>query len=116
MGGSSYYSVGNVETQLATIQRSSKRVELVNAVDMSFSEAVLASRGYMLYGKEEFAKQAAEKYDEAIKQADALLALARSEKKAQVEKLVADIRHYKDGVQNKLFPVVQQYHQEKNSG
>ena len=116
MGGSSYYSVGNVETQMATIQRSSNRVELVNAVDMTFSEAVLASRGYMLYGREEFAKQAVENYDEAIKNATALLAVARPEKKPQVEKLVADIRQYKDGVQNKLFPVVQQYHQQKNSG
>jgi len=116
MGGSSYYSVGNVETQMAAIQRSSNRVELVNAVDMTFSEAVLASRGYMLYGKEEFAKQAVENYDEAIKNATALLAVARPEKKPQVEKLVADIRQYKNGVQNKLFPVVKQYHQEKNSG
>lgn len=115
MGGSSYYSVGGVETQMAAIQRSSQRVELANAVEMAFSEGVMASRGYMLYGKEEISKQAVEKYDEAIKHATALVAVARPEKKAQVEKLIGDIRHYKESVQHKLFPVVQQYHREKNS-
>ncbi len=115
MGGASYYSMGKVETQMEAIQRVSQRVELVNAVDMAYSDGVLATRGYMLYGKEEFAKQSVEKYDEALKHATGLVALARPEKKAQVEKLVVDIRQYKEIIQNKLFPVVQQYHREKNS-
>ena len=115
MGGTSYYSASNVETQMVSIQRSSQRVELVSAVDQKFTEGVLASRGYMLYGKETFAKQAIDKYDEAIKISTELLQVARPEKKTQVEKLIADIKHYKENIQGKLFPVVQQYHREKSS-
>ncbi len=115
MGGSSYYSAGNVETQMTAIQRSSQRVELVSAVDQAYTEGVLATRGYMVYGKDNFAKQAIEKYDAAEKNAADLLQVARPEKKAQVEKLIVDIKHYKDSIKDTLFPVVQQYHREKNA-
>ncbi len=116
MGGTSYYSAGNVENQMTAIARSSQRVELVSAVDQAFTEGVLASRGYMVYGKDSFVKQSLDKYDEAVKISTDLLQVARPEKKAQVEKLIADLKHYKDSIQNKLYPVVQQYHREKSSG
>ena len=116
MGGSSYYSAGNVETQMTAIQRSSQRVELVSEVDQSFTEGIMATRGYMVYGRDVYAKQALDKFDEAGKTATDLLQFARPEKKAQVEKLIADIKQYKDAIQNKLFPVVQQYHREKSAG
>jgi methyl-accepting chemotaxis protein len=116
MGGTSYYSAGNVENQTTEIARSIQRVELVNAVDQLFTEGTMATRGYMLYGKDTFSKQATDKYDEAVKNATALLPLARPEKKADVEKLIANIKLYKDAIQNNLFPVVQQYHREKSTG
>lgn len=116
MGGTSYYSAGKVETQMTEIARSSQRVELVNAVTQVFTEGTMATRGYMLYGRDTFSKQATDKYDEALKNATALLPLARPEKKADVEKLIANIKHYKEAIQNNLFPVVQQYHREKSTG
>ena len=72
--------------------------------------------GFMLYGKDSFAKQSMDKYDEAVKNATALLQVARPEKKADVEKLIANIRQYKESINGTLYPVVQQYHQEKNAG
>ena len=116
MGGTSYYSAGNVESQMTAIQRSSQRVELVSAVDQSFTEGIAATRGYMVYGKETFVKQTLEKFDEAAKNATALLQVARPEKMAQVEKLIIDIKQYRDAIQSKLFPVVQQYHRDKSAG
>lgn len=81
MGGSSYYSAGNVETQMTAIQRSSQRVELVSEVDQSFTEGIMATRGYMVYGRDVYAKQALDKFDEAGKTATDLLQFARPEKK-----------------------------------
>ena len=46
MGGTSYYSAGNVADQMMAMQRSSQRVELVTAVNQTFTEGVLASRGF----------------------------------------------------------------------
>lgn len=115
MGGSSYYFVGNIADQVNFIKNGSQRVELATAVDKTFTEGVLGARGYMVYGKENFAKQAVEKFDEAIKLATALKDVARTEKKADMENLISNIKRYRDSLQNQLFPVVQQYHREKSS-
>jgi len=116
MGGTSYYSAGQVQDQVSAVQRANKRVELVSAVEQAFTAAVLESRGYMLYGTEKYAKAAEQQYSLAIKQATALLQIARPEKKVEIERLIENIKKYQDGIQNRLFPVVQQYHREKNSG
>ncbi len=116
MGGTSYYSADNVQTQMTEIARSSQRVELVNAVSQLFTEGTMATRGYMVYGRDSFSKQAMDKYDEAGKNATALLQIVQPEKKADIEKLIANIKHYKDAIQTNLFPVVQQYHREKSTG
>jgi len=116
MGATSYFSAGKVEDQMGMIQRSNQRVELVTAADQAFTAGVLASRGYMLYGTDGYAKQADEQYSIAIKQATALLQIARQEKKAEIEKLIENIKKYKEGIQGQLFPVVQQYHRERSAG
>ena len=115
IGGTSFYSAGNIAEQMSVIDRSSQRVALATVVDKSFTEGVLAARGYMVYGKDNFASQAMTKFDEAIKASTALLQIARPEKRDNVEKLIANIQQYKGSIQTQLFPVVQQYHREKGS-
>ena len=115
MGGTSFYSGGNIAEQMSVIDRSSQRVALATAVDGAFTDGVLAARGYMVYGKDTFANQSLAKFDEAIKAATDLKQIARPDKRDNVEKLIANIQQYKGSIQNQLFPVVQQYHKEKSS-
>jgi methyl-accepting chemotaxis protein len=115
MGGTSFYSALNIADQVGGVQRASQRVALASAVDKGFAEGVLAIRGYIVYGRDNFIKQFDDKMDEAIKEATALLQVARPEKKAEVEKLIANIRQYKADIQSKVFPIVKQAVQEKNS-
>jgi len=96
IGGTSFYSATRIESQMTTIQQSSQRVELVSAVNQSFTEGITDVRGYMVYGKDTFAKQALDKFDEALKNTSELRQVARPEKKADVEKLITDIKTYKD--------------------
>jgi len=116
MGGTSFYSAGNIADQVGGVQRASQRMELASEVDQAFTQGVLAVRGYMVYGKDNFAKQFGDKMDEATKSATALLQVARPEKKAEIEKLIVNIKQYKETIQTKLLPVVLQAHQTKNSG
>ena len=48
MGGTSYFSAGQVQDQVGAMQRANQRVELVSSVEQAFTAAVLESRGYML--------------------------------------------------------------------
>ncbi len=116
MGGTSFYSAGNIAEQVGGVQRATQRMELASEVDQTYTQGVLAVRGYMVYGKDNFAKQFGDKMDEATKSATALLQVARPEKKAEIEKLIVNIKQYKADVQTKLLPVVLQAHQTKNSG
>ena len=115
MGGTSFYSASNIADQVGGVQRATQRMELASAVDKAFTEGVLAIRGYMVYGRDNFAKQFGDKMDEAIKEATALLQVARPEKKAEVEKMIANIKQYKVDIQNKLIPVIKLAIQEKQS-
>lgn len=115
MGGTSFYSANNIDNQMSVIDRSSQRVELATAIDKTFTEGVLAARGYMVYGKDNFSSQSIAKFDDAIKSANALLQIARPEKRETLEKLIANIQQYKTSLQTQLFPAVQQYHREKSS-
>jgi len=116
MGGSSFYSAGNIATQMNGVQLATQRMELANEVDQEFTQGVLAVRGYMVYSKESFAKQFGDKMDEASKSATALQQVARPEDKAEIEKLIANIKQYKADLQTKVFPVVLQAYQVKTSG
>jgi len=116
MGGTSFYSAGNIATQMEVITHNNQRIDLVNAVDKTFTEGVVAIRGYMVYGKPDYAKQFADKMDAAIKNATDLLQVARPEKKADVEKLILNIKQYKNDVQAKVLPVVEQEKSMKSSG
>ena len=113
MGGTSYYSAGSIDDQLATINRSSKRVELATNVDNAFGDGVMAIRAYMVYGREEYATQSVGNLEEAMKAGSELLQAARQEKRGDIEKLVDNIKQYKNGLQNQLIPAVKKYHQEK---
>ena len=116
MGGTSFYSAGNIADQVVGVQRASQRVELASAVDQSFSQGALALRGYMVYGKDNYAKQFGDNMDEAIKNATGLLQVARPEQKTEIEKLIVNIKQYKGDVQTKLLPVVLQANRAKTSG
>lgn len=116
MGGTSFYSAGNIAEQVIGVQRASQRVDLASKVDQDFTQGALAIRGYMVYGKDNFAKQFGDKMDDALKHATELLQVARPEKKAGIEKLIANIKQYKNDVQGNLIPLVAQAHQVKASG
>ena len=45
MGGTSYFSAGQVQDQVGAMQRANQRVELVSSVEQAFTAPVLESRG-----------------------------------------------------------------------
>ena len=114
MGGYAYYQASQTRTDVGDLQRASLRSDAAAQVQDNFTNAVLATRGYMLYGDEAFAKQAADRFAAALKAAEEVKkATVRAEIKAEADKMIDNIKKYQDGVQNRLFPVVKAYHQEK---
>jgi len=116
MGGTSYYSANNIGENITVVQNASKRVELITAVDQSYTDSILAIRGYMLYGNETMAKDAGAKFEDALKHSEGLLAVARAEKKAEVGQLIDNIKKHRDGIMGTLVPAIALYHKERATG
>ena len=115
MGGYSYYQASETRVQAVDLQRASVRSDAAVRVQDHFTNAVLAARGYMLYGDEAFAKQTADRFAAALKAAeDAKNSTIRVEVKTEADKLIDSIKKYQDGVLNRLFPAVKIYHQGKS--
>ncbi|MHC1758906.1 MAG: methyl-accepting chemotaxis protein [Negativicutes bacterium] len=116
MGGYAYYKAGETGDHLENIQRASLRGGAAAHAQESYLNAVMATRGYMTYGNESFTKQIDDKFNESLKYADeALKSVRRPEIRVAIEQFKINVGKHKEGIQLKLLPAVQAYHQEKNS-
>ena len=116
MGGYSYYKAAELDNLTTDLARASRRAEAAVKVQSNYIAAVLAARGYMIYGDENFAKQSDQNFNEALKGFGDIL---KNTKNPKVQEMVAraedSLKKYRDGVINQLFPAVKQFHIEKKS-
>ena len=116
MGGYANYKAVETGDHLENIQRASLRGGAAGQAQESYLSAIMATRGYMTYGNESFVKQIDEKFNESLKYAEeALKSARRPEIRAAIEQFKVNVGKHKEGIQVKLLPAVQAYHQEKNS-
>ena len=116
MGGYSYYKAAELDDLTSDLARANKRADAAVKVQSNYIAAVLAARGYMIYGDENFAKQSDQNFNEALKGFGDIL---KNTKNPKVQEMVAraedSLKKYRDGVINQLFPAVKQFHTEKKS-
>ena len=114
MGGYSYYKAAELDDLTSDLARANKRADAAVKVQSNYIAAVLAARGYMIYGDENFAKQSDQNFNEALKGFGDIL---KNTKNPKVQEMVAraedSLKKYRDGVINQLFPAVKQFHTEK---
>ena len=67
MGGYSYYKAAELDDLTSDLARANKRADAAVKVQSNYIAAVLAARGYMIYGDENFAKQSDQNFNEALK-------------------------------------------------
>ena len=116
MGGYSYYKAAELDELTSDLARASRRADAAVKIQSNYIAAVLAARGYMIYGDENFAKQSDQNFNEALKGFGDIL---KNTKNPKVQEMVAraedSLKKYRDGVINQLFPAVKLFHIEKKS-
>jgi len=116
MGGYSYYKAAEMDDLTTDLARANRRAEAATKIQMEYTAGVLAARGYMIYGDENFAKQAEQKFNDAMKH---FIDIAKNTNNPKVKQTAASaeehLKKYRDGVVNQLFPAVKQFHVEKKS-
>ena len=116
MGGYSYYKASELDELTTDLARANRRANAAANIRFNYVSGVLATRGYMVYGDENFAKQTEQSFDIAAKGFSEIVENSRNPKvKEAAARAEENMRKYKDGVVKELFPAVREYHELKKS-
>ena len=116
MGGYSYYKASELDDLTSDLARANRRASAAANTRFTFTSGVLAVRGYMVYGDENFAKQTEQLFDTAVKGFGIIAENSRNPKvKEAAARAEENLLKYKDGVVKQLFPAVREYHALKKS-
>ncbi|HWR37981.1 MAG TPA: methyl-accepting chemotaxis protein [Patescibacteria group bacterium] len=116
MSVNSYYNLYTSREDLQQIQQANERMDMANDVIMSYKDAILGLRGYAVYGDAAMAAQMEEGFNRSMKRGNDLLAVARQDKKADVQTLINETTQYKDTVIKEYMPIVKAYHEARAAG
>ncbi|BBB90745.1 MAG TPA: HAMP domain-containing methyl-accepting chemotaxis protein [Methylomusa anaerophila] len=116
IAGGAFWELSALARNVGAIGQDYERSSLAVNSDRHFKGAVAAIRGYIAYGEEKFLRQVEENLEKALEEQNRLLALARPEEKAEVQKLIDATTKYKAGLIDELSPVINAYFRETAAG
>ncbi len=114
--GYSYISTSSIQNDMLNATKTNKRLILISEIRNDYFQAVAAIRGFIAYGDEKFSRQVEESLNRAIENEKQILALARPEKKQDVQNLIDNTTKYKEGLMKDLIPVVKEQYREEAGG
>ncbi len=116
MGGYSYYKAAELDDLTTDLARANQRADAAAKVQSAFINGVLAMRGYMVYGDDNFAKQSDQLFNEALKSFGDIVKNTNDPKvKEAVTRAEENLVKYKDGIVKQLVPAVKEYHEAKKA-
>jgi len=116
LGGMSYYSLTGVKADVQAIKEASDRLILEYKIETEFYKGVSAIRGYIAYGDAKYVEQVDAAMTSTIKMENELLSIARAEKQQDVLDLIDVTTKYRDGLLNKLCPIVKRQYETYTAG
>ena len=116
LGGASFVNLNSVKGDIDNITAANERLILELGIDSTFKSGVAAMRGFIAYGDEKFYRETDESMNSVIEMESRLLQISREDKKPEVQSLITATSQYRDGLINRLSPVVMAYHTELNAG
>ncbi len=110
LGGASYFNLNSVKGDIDEIAAANERLILELQIESTFKSGMTAIRDYVTYGDERYYQQTEDCLTSVVQMESNLMQMAREDKKADVQALIIATSQYRDGLINKLSPVVKVYH------
>ncbi|HEY3423451.1 MAG TPA: methyl-accepting chemotaxis protein, partial [Negativicutes bacterium] len=114
--GYSYISLTSIQNAVGSGVTANKRLIFISDTRNDYFQAVAAIRGYIAYGDEKYSKQVEVNLNKAIEDEKQILAIARPEKKQEVQTLIENTQKYQDGLVKDLIPAIKLYYAEEQAG
>ncbi len=116
LGGIAYLSMNSFGKTLTSIDAANKRLQLALQIENSFGAGVAATRGFIAYGDEKFAKLQDQSMSTTVVLEHQLVDVVDENSRLDVQKLIQLTSKHADGVVNDLAPVVRAYHRQLAAG
>lgn len=109
MAINSLISLGNAKDDLEKIEQANVRMNLADDIAYQYKVTVSGLRAYVAYGDDTYLGKIDSDFEKVIKLEKDLLALARPDKKAEVENVIDETTKYKNAVLSEFVPNAKQY-------
>jgi methyl-accepting chemotaxis protein len=109
MAINSLISLGNAKDDLEKIEQANVRMTLANDIAYQYKVTVSGLRAYVAYGDDAYLGKVDSDFEKVIKLEKDLLALARADKKAEVQNVIDETTKYKNAVLSEFVPNAKQY-------
>ncbi|WP_371371997.1 methyl-accepting chemotaxis protein [Sporomusa aerivorans] len=116
LGGIAYVSLKSFSKNLAAIDTANQRLQLAMQIEESFTSGVAATRGFIAYGDEKFAKQQDAAMSNIVVMEHQLVDMVDENSRPDMQKLIQLTSKHADGIVNDLAPVVRSYHKQLAAG
>lgn len=116
MAVNSGISLNNIKGDLLKINEANVRMELANKIVIQYQVTISDIRSYVAYGDEAQISKVENDFGQVLALEKELLALARAEKKQEVQGLIDETTKYKTTVMTEYMPVAKQYNVELATG
>lgn len=112
----SFINLQSMKTDVSQISEANERMALADTIAIQYKDTVAILRAYAAYGDAGYLGQTTSSFDTLLKSENELLAVARTEKRQEVQILIEETTQYRDTVVNEYLPVVKLYHAAKAAG
>ena len=109
MVGYSYVSLREAKNSLVQIQQANERMALADETTIVYKDAISLIRNYVAYGDEMLAARVPESLDKILATEKRLLEVARPDKKALVQGVIADTTKYREILVTEFMPAAVAY-------
>ncbi|GMA98455.1 methyl-accepting chemotaxis protein [Pelosinus sp. IPA-1] len=109
MAINSLISLGNAKDDLEKIEQANVRMNLAGDIAYQYKVTVSGLRAYVAYGDDVYLGKVDSDFEKVIKLEKDLLALARPDKKAEVQNVIDETTKYKNAVLSEFVPNAKQY-------
>lgn len=109
MAINSLISLGNAKDDLEKIEQANVRMNLADDIAYQYKVTVSGLRAYVAYGDDTYLGKIDSDFEKVIKLEKDLLALARPDKKAEVQNVIDETTKYKNAVLSEFVPNAKQY-------
>lgn len=116
MAMNSFISLNNAKDDLEKINQANDRMALADAIAIQYKLTASNIRAYVAYGDEAYLNRVDGDFEKVIKLEKDLLAIARADKKQDVQNVIDETAKYKNAVMTEFMPLAKEYSRQAAAG